>query len=89
MDTEDSPGGRRQQKVLDGMLVELTGDCRGHGTLRGRCCRPGLDERPPYPRCEPEREGCRCGTHTQLSRRKYSVRWWKPPPSVPAVLWSI
>ena len=48
------------------MLVELTREAHGHGTLRGRVV--ALDwMNGRRTRCGPEREGCRCGTHAGTS----------------------
>ena len=85
---KDIPGGG-QAEVLDGMLVELTREAQDMKPsedgvvaldwMNGRRT-PDADQNVKVPLRD---------SRWVPAPRKYSVRWWKPPPSVPAVLWSI
>ena len=65
---KDIPGGEARQKVLDGMLVELTREVQDmEPSEDGVVALDWMNGRR-TPRCGPEREGCRCGTHAGYQR---------------------
>ena len=88
MDTERYPR-RGQAEVLDGMLVELTREAQDmEPSEDGVVALDWMNGRR-TPDADQNVKGAVAGLTLVPAPRKYSVRWWKPPPSVPAVLWSI
>ena len=86
---KDIHKGEVRQKALDSMLVELTREAQGmEPSANGVVALDWMNgRRTPY--ADQNVKVLSQDSHWVPAPRKSSVHWWKPPPSVPAVLWSI